>query len=378
MRLNLKILATPISIAAVILGASFSYSSAQERSWRVEKSSGQVWAARPSAQKVSLTKDVELNPGDSIRTGSNGRVLLVRGEERIIISPNSEIGIPAVSQDGLPTTITQKAGSISLEVEKRNVQHFEVETPYLAAVVKGTHFQVSVDGRGAKVDVTRGQVQVSDFKSGQNVLVVPGQTASVSAQGAGGLKLQGAGPFNPIQQGTPRSSSLRALFVPKGGLTRPDNGFASRIKAHGDTSNLGYASAASGPRVDRAKAGVHIGAPLGEVKLDFTKATHGLAHAVGVSNATHGGSSSQQGGSGVAGSSDGGLGANASVGLGDALGNGNGNGSGNGNGNGNGNGSGSGSGNGNGNGNGNGIANGNNGGSAGSNGNGKALGKNKN
>ena len=373
MRLSLKILAAAISVAAVILGGSFSQSRAQERSWRVEKSSGHVWVARPSAQKVSLTKDAELNPGDSIRTGSNGRVLLVRGEERIVISPNSEIGIPAVSQDGLPTTITQKAGSISLEVEKRNVQHFEVETPYLAAVVKGTQFRVSVDGRGAKVDVTRGQVQVSDFKTGQNVLVVPGQTAGVSAQGAGGLKLQGAGPFNPIQQGAPRSSSLRALVVPKGGLKRPDNGIASRIKAHGDTSNLGYASAASERRADRAKAGVHIGAPLGEVKLDFTKATHGLAHAVGVSNATHGGASSQQGRSGVAGSSDGGLGANASVGLSDALGNGNGNGNGSGNGNGNGSG--------NGNGNGNGVANGNNGGSAGSNGNGngngKALGKNK-
>lgn len=99
MRLSLKILAAAISVAAVILGGSFSQSRAQERSWRVEKSSGHVWVARPSAQKVSLTKDAELNPGDSIRTGSNGRVLLVRGEERIVISPNSEIGIPAVSQD---------------------------------------------------------------------------------------------------------------------------------------------------------------------------------------------------------------------------------------------------------------------------------------
>jgi len=373
MRLSSRILTGSISVAAVILVASFSHSLAQENSWRVEKSSGQVWVARPSAQKVSLTKDVELNPGDSIRTGGNGRVLLVRGEERIVISPNSEIGIPTASQDGLPTTITQKAGSISLEVEKRNVQHFEVETPYLAAVVKGTHFQVSVSRRGANVGVTRGQVQVSDFKTGQNVLVMPGQAASVSAQGAGGLKLQGAGPFSPIQQGAPRSSSLRALIVPKGGLKGPDNGVASRIKAHGDTSSLGYASA------DRAKAGVHIGAPLGEVKLDFTKATHGLAHAVGVSNATHGSASSQQGRSGAAGSSDGGLGANASVGLGDALGNGNGNAGGNGNGNGNAGGNGNGNGNagGNGNGNGNGVANGNNGGNTGSNGNGKAHGKNK-
>ena len=50
------------------------------------------------------------------------------------------IGLPLEKTDGLSTTIQQRAGSILLEVEKRNVTHFEVETPYLAAVVKGTQF----------------------------------------------------------------------------------------------------------------------------------------------------------------------------------------------------------------------------------------------
>ena len=71
-------------------------------------------------------------------TGGNGRVLLIRGQETILVAPNSVISVPAEKKDGMQTTILQQAGSIVLEVEKQNVQHFEVETPYLAAVVKGT------------------------------------------------------------------------------------------------------------------------------------------------------------------------------------------------------------------------------------------------
>ena len=69
-----------------------------------------------------------MKAGDSLRTGKTGRVLLKRGEEMIMVSPNSVVGIPAQKTEGL-TTIAQKAGSILLDVEKRNVKHFEVETP---------------------------------------------------------------------------------------------------------------------------------------------------------------------------------------------------------------------------------------------------------
>jgi ferric-dicitrate binding protein FerR (iron transport regulator) len=94
-------------------------------------------------------------------------VLLVRGEETILVAPNSVIGLPTENKDGLSTTIVQQAGSILLEVEKRNVKHFEVETPYLAAVVKGTQFRVSVNAASTSIEVIRGQVEVADFRSGQ-------------------------------------------------------------------------------------------------------------------------------------------------------------------------------------------------------------------
>src|SRR6185503_10903504 len=103
------------------------------------------------------------------------------------------------------TTITQQAGVILLDVEKRNVPHFEVETPYLAAVVKGTQFRVSVEKGTSRVAVLRGQVQVADFKSGQNVLVMPGQVARTSGQATGGLMLSGQGRLNTIERGAPRT-----------------------------------------------------------------------------------------------------------------------------------------------------------------------------
>jgi hypothetical protein len=114
------------------------------------------------------------------------------------------VGIPANRQDGM-TTIAQQAGSILLDIEKRSVPHFEVATPYLAAVVKGTQFRVTVSASGSSVDVLKGQVQVIDYKTGQHALVKPGQAAVVAARGTGGLSLNGSGALSPIQHGTPRS-----------------------------------------------------------------------------------------------------------------------------------------------------------------------------
>ena len=68
---------------------------AQVGVWHVSKSSGDVWVTNLGAQKVMVTSETILSPGDSIRTGQTGRVLLIRGEESILISANSVIGIPS-------------------------------------------------------------------------------------------------------------------------------------------------------------------------------------------------------------------------------------------------------------------------------------------
>ncbi|SDJ61166.1 FecR family protein [Bradyrhizobium sp. Rc2d] len=272
-------------LAALILGTASGAFGAENGAWSVSKATGEVWVATNGAQQVSLNQEEALKPGDTIRTGRNGRVLLVRGEETILISPNSVVGLPAEKKEGLSTTIIQQAGSILLEVEKRNVKHFEVETPYLAAVVKGTQFSVTVGAGSTKVSVLRGQVEVSDFKTGQIAQVMPGQVATVFERGKPGLSLSGAGTFNPIEQGKPRASTIERIPVPKSGLSAPHNaanGHAIHalgpidkgIKMVGSPMRSHQATGGHAP-----KAGVvRISSSLGEVKLNFQKVTRGLAH----------------------------------------------------------------------------------------------------
>ncbi len=273
---------------ALVLGSTSHAFAADGDAWSVSKASGDVWIATDGAQQVSLKQEETLKSGDTIRTGRNGRVLLVRGEETILISPNSVVGVPAEKKDGLSTTIVQQAGSILLEVEKRNVKHFEVETPYLAAVVKGTRFSVTVNGGSTKVGVLRGQVEVSDFKTGQIAQVMPGQTATAFEHGKPGLSLSGAGTFNAIEQGQPRASTIERIPVPKSGLSAPRNaanGHTFHALGQVEKNMKGPKAAGADSRSHQAAGGSHpkagvirISGSLGEVKLNFQKVTHGLAH----------------------------------------------------------------------------------------------------
>jgi len=195
---------------------------AQDSNWHVSKASGDVWFTSTDAQPVALTNTAIIRAGDTVRTGPNGRALLVRGAESILVSANSIVSIPANQSDGrATTTIFQQAGTILLDVERRNVQHFEVATPYLAAVVKGTQFQVTVNNIGTQVSELRGQVQVSDYRSGQYVLVNQDQTAQVASQQPG-LSVSGRGVLNSVQQGTPSRSAISPITIPKEGFTAPD------------------------------------------------------------------------------------------------------------------------------------------------------------
>jgi len=272
---------------ALALGAASIAHAGDGEAWSVSKSSGEVWMITTGAQTVSLSQQDVLKPGDTIRTGRNGRILLVRGAETILVSPNSVIGLPTENKDGLSTTIVQQAGSILLEVEKRNVKHFEVETPYLAAVVKGTQFRVSVDAGSARIDVIRGQVEVADFRSGQIAQVLPGQVATASAQGKPGLSLSGSGAFSPIEQGRPRASTIERIMVPKTGLSAPRhaaNGQFNRALGHGNYAAARINSNSHASLQPQKNAGgpghgaTRISASLGEIRLNFHKVTHGLAH----------------------------------------------------------------------------------------------------
>ena len=86
----------------------------------------------------------------------------------------------------------QYFGTVAVEAEVMNVEHFEVVTPQLAAVVKGTKFIVFSSDDTAKVTVTRGRVAVEDKDTHQTALLSVGQTATTEDGGAP-LEVSGKG-----------------------------------------------------------------------------------------------------------------------------------------------------------------------------------------
>ncbi len=180
-------------VIALAFFLSVAISADAANAWTVERSSGQVSIAARGAQKISLGSKSDLPNGATITTGPSGRVLLVRGKETMSVGPNSVVTVPGDNLFGF-TTILQTAGNVEFDVEKKNVLHFAVKTPFLAAVVKGTHFTVRVNRASAKVSVSRGRVGVSDNATGQKSDVTPGQSAEVSTNG---MVLTGQGAVQP-------------------------------------------------------------------------------------------------------------------------------------------------------------------------------------
>jgi hypothetical protein len=123
-----------------------------------------------------------------IRTGRDGRVLLVRGEDRVQLFAQSYLELPPAKADGAMVRFVQWLGQALFEVDPRPSPQFEVETPYLVATVKGTVFVVEVSRDGAAVAVTAGTVVVAT-PGGAATAVSAGRTARAYA-GLDGLILE--------------------------------------------------------------------------------------------------------------------------------------------------------------------------------------------
>ena len=194
-------------------------SGAEAAEWSVQKASGQVWVISDRISPAVLDKKTILTSGATLQTGPNGRVLLVRDEETIVVTPNTVISLPGEATESGMTRILQQAGSIVVKAQKRDVEHFQIETPYLAAIVKGTEFVVTLEPGTADVEVITGEVEVADYNSGEVASIKQGQAAR--SQGDRGLILRGTGIFSLIRKGEPVKAVLELIKVPKNGLRAP-------------------------------------------------------------------------------------------------------------------------------------------------------------
>jgi len=148
-----------------------------------------------------------------IRTMASGRVTFTRGKETLDLGPNAQIEIQDRGTAARPnTTVTQYFGSVSVEAQVENVQHFEVRTSMLAAVVKGTKFTVIAGKTKTSVSVQRGHVAVTDSKNHSHVLISVGQSATFdSLAGPGMLEVSGVGTLPSVipSGGSAKSSSVQ-------------------------------------------------------------------------------------------------------------------------------------------------------------------------
>jgi hypothetical protein len=227
--------------AASAIAATLLSTTALAQDWVINKVSGKVSVGAAGSPARAVAAGMSVSQGSTITTGANARAMLVRGSETLVVGPNSAIAIQP-GQGGLTTTILQKAGQLTVDVETKQAPHFSVETPFMAAVVKGTMFDVRVSTRDASVSVQRGRVQVADFATGQTADITPGQRASVRQGGRPGLNLSGKGQMPAIQSGTPRP----ALVTPLGGQTAAQPAAAATAAAAAPRAATSFDSSSAG------------------------------------------------------------------------------------------------------------------------------------
>ena len=261
----------------VTLGVVAPAAAADATGWRVVEYAGDV-RLTTGATQVSLTSAATVVPGSVLETGANGHAMLSRGKESIVVAPNSRMSLPEDNRDGF-TRVLQELGTALFQVEKKSKQHFAVETPYLAAVVKGTRFTVDLTTEQPSVFVFDGAVEVADFASQKTTMVYPGETISV-------MRPQGqASPAGPSNQ-----AEGQAQGETQGSGNARANGAPSLHNAAAHSSAAINYSAATNGLVN--PAGKTTGAALGQ--------GHGPQGAPGANNAGGAGKAMQSAGTGIA------------------------------------------------------------------------------
>jgi hypothetical protein len=126
----------------------------------------------------------DVRPGSAVElpahiiTGPIGRLRLEQAETAVAIAGNTEVEIPvAAAAAGLIARIVQVRGNVLYDGERREGGGVRVDTPYLVAVVKGTQFNVAVQGESTTVSLFEGRLEVRSPDGDHVVELEPGEIA---------------------------------------------------------------------------------------------------------------------------------------------------------------------------------------------------------
>lgn len=192
--------------------------------WMVSEASGQVSVLRAGVSRIAL-RGGAVAAGDFVVTGKSGRAVLTRGEEYVVVAPGSKIQIADPKQSGGFTQIIENFGNVIFKIKKKATPHFAVQTPWLAAVVKGTTFSVTVTEKGASVQVVEGRVQVESRDGGATHLTLPGEIATIRGDQPYRLTVQGGATPLTINSPNVPADDVRNNPAPmdEPGETKPSN-----------------------------------------------------------------------------------------------------------------------------------------------------------
>lgn len=314
-------------IVAAALVVCFSSLAAIAADWQVEKVTAGVNFTVDKRTWFPLQGGLMVPNTAWISTGPRGRLTLSRGVERISFQPRTLAAL--ITRNGLwsrKTEVVQQKGQIALDVEKRSRPHTYVHTPFLAAVVKGTSFTVTVTDQNASVSVDRGLVQVSSFTGGQSTDVGPGQQATVDQSQT--MKVAGNISAPSVSSVEPTRAAVRAVGqqAPIGagfGLS----GFNGQDNSRGDSSDGASSNGVDGESSEGGHDNRGNGGGAGHGNSDQGNSNNGNGHGNGAAHANAGNGQGNNNGNALGGGNG-----NAGNGQGDGnLGSGGNSGGGNGN-----------------------------------------------
>lgn len=150
--------------------------SALAADWQIASVTGKAYRLT-GGDWVRVTANDAFALGDTVKTTGSGTLTLTRAGVTVTISPNSRVLIKE-RMDGKFTDVIQTAGTAEVEVDPKKRIRLAVETPYMAAVVKGTVFTVSTFEGYSETSVKRGRVGVIDVTNRMEADITAGQTAT--------------------------------------------------------------------------------------------------------------------------------------------------------------------------------------------------------
>lgn len=261
----------------------------------IEEASGTVAITSSTGDMLGTQPGTQLVAPFTIKTGSDGRVVVSHRLDKLTVGENSQstVAVPKHDKGSVFTLIKQKLGSVLYEVEHRVKDNFEVDTPYLVSVVKGTTFNIHVTQNASSVSLIEGRVLVYTPDKKSELMLTPGQAAIKSIHSKGILLKDQQSLSQPVQ------GRITVVKDGKATVVSPEasNSRASTARARGlekaplsdigspDNMDRGLAAARKGPETDGSM--IDIGASAARVPVGSGAAAVGLGTSVsGVAKGT--------------------------------------------------------------------------------------------